>query len=72
MVGDRVAGGVLIREGDCPPQVCTILADPGFDEVAAIVILRHADLVPEDGDLIPIPTGAHILRGTVHIGADGL
>ncbi len=72
LVSDRVAGGVLIREGDCPPQVGTVLADPGFDEVTTIVILRHTDLFPGDGDLIAIPAGAHILRGTVNVGADRL
>ena len=72
LVGDGVAGGVLGGERDCPPQVGSILANPGFDEVTAIVILRHADLVPGDGDLIAVPAGTHILRGTVHVGADGL
>ncbi len=72
LVGDRVAGGVLVRIGKSPPQVGTVLADPGFDEITAVVIFGHADLIPGDGDLIAIPPGTHILRGTVHIGADRL
>ncbi|MBE0685866.1 MAG: hypothetical protein IH585_07680 [Anaerolineaceae bacterium] len=72
LVGDRVAGGVLVRIGKSPPQVSTILADPSFDEVTAVIILRHADLIPGDGNLIAIPDCANILRGTIHVRADRL
>ena len=72
LVGDGVAGDVLGGEGYCPPQVRAVLADPGFDEVATVIVLCHADLIPGDGDLIPVPAGAHILWGTVHVGTDRL
>lgn len=72
LVGDHVAGGVLGGKRNSPPQIATILADPGFDEITAVVIFGHADLIPGYGDLVAIPPGAHILRGTVHVGTDGL
>jgi len=72
LIGDGVAGGVLVREGNCPPQIGTILADPGFDEVTAVVIFCHIDLIPGDGDLIAIAPGTHIVWGTVHVGTDRL
>ncbi|MBW6473537.1 MAG: hypothetical protein K0B14_10460 [Anaerolineaceae bacterium] len=72
LVGDRIGGSVLGGEGNRPPQVGSVLANPGFDEVTTIVIFGHTDLVPGDGNLIAIPAGAHILWGTVHVGTNGL
>lgn len=40
----------------------TILAQPGFDKVAAIIVLGHPYRIPYDPDLIPRSTGPNVAR----------
>jgi len=71
-IPDRITGSVLVRVGERPPQIGTILAYKGFDQVAAIFVLGHLDLVPTDRDLIAVPGGCHIFRRPILVVPNGL
>ena len=47
------------------PDEITILADPDFEEVAAVIIFGQWDLVPGDGDLVTLALSDDITRRVV-------
>lgn len=72
LIFDDETGAVLVGVGEGPPQVGVPLADKGFDEITAVVVLRHFHTVPYDGDLVSIAGCLHVLRRSVHVAADAL
>jgi hypothetical protein len=69
---DCVAGGVLVGIGIRPPEIVAILADEQFQQVAAVIVKRHLDLIPTDSHSASITHRCHIAGWTVHVASNGL
>ena len=70
-IGEGKFGLVLVGQGGWHPDEVAALTNPDFEEITAVVVQRHPDLVPEDCDLVTITLGLNTGGWSVKVVYDG-
>jgi hypothetical protein len=60
LILNSYGGYLVLRRAQWGKDQLTVLAQPGFDQVATIIVRGHPYWIPSDGDVISIATRADI------------